>query len=400
MRTALVTGMGCVSGCGIGVAPFWAAVREGRPAVGPVRLDRDPGRIDRAVQVERDAVLARFGAAQQAACDPCSLFALVAAQEAIAQAGLAPGELAGARTAVIVGCSIGGIGTLDDGFHSFYREGSTRITPLAIPRIMANAPACHIGMTHGIKGPTFAVASACASAAQAIGLGTMLVRSGAVDRAVVGGTDAIVTPGMMRAWASMRVLTPDACRPFSAGRNGMVLGEGAGILVIEAAEVARARRARPLAVLAGYGTTSDAGDLLRPDPAGAAGAMRAALADAGLPPAAIGYVNAHGTGTVANDAAECDALGRVFGHDAIPPVSSTKPVHGHALGAAGALELIVAISALKDQFAPPTANWTGPSDDCPVDPVPNAGRPIRADAALSNSFAFGGINASLLVTRH
>ncbi len=400
MRRVVVTGLGCVTGCGEGVEPFWSAVRGGRPAVARVRLSRDPGRIDRAVQIDREALAARFDPAQLLACDPCTLLALLAAREALAQAGLAAAEVAGPRTAVILGCSIGGIETLDDGFHGFYKEGHSRLSPLAIPRIMANAPACHVSMAHGITGPVLAISTACASAAQAIGLGLMLVRSGAVERALVGGTDALITAGMMRAWASMRVLTPDACRPFSAGRNGMVLGEGAGILVIEAETAAAARGASALAVLAGYGTTSDAGDLLRPGPAGASAAMAAAIADAGLAPADIGYVNAHGTGTIANDSAESDALGRVFGAG-LPslPVSATKPVHGHALGAAGALELIATIMALRDGFAPPTINWLGPSPDCRVDAVPNEGRAIRAEAAMSNSFAFGGINASLVVTR-
>jgi nodulation protein E len=204
----------------------------------------------------------------------------------------------------------------------------------------------------------------------------------------------------MRAWELLRVLTPDVCRPFSTGRNGMVLGEGAGILVLENADAASARGARPLAAFCGYGSSSDAKDLLRPDPAGAAAAMRAALDDAKIGPEAVQYVNAHGTGTIMNDAAEIEAVRLAFGSRAEQvAMSSTKPVHGHALGAAGALELIVSIMAIRDQCAPPTINWMEPDPKCDLDIVPNEARSMTIDVAMSNSFAFGGINASLIVAR-
>ena len=399
MPDIVVTGLGCVTALGIGAEALWTAALEGRSGVGPTRLPRwIDHRIRISAQVDLEAVATRFAADRLPILDPCSQLALVAAEEAIAQSGLSRAELAGPRTAAIVGSCIGGMTTLDDGFQRFYSEGSSRISPLTVPRIMASAPASHISMQHGITGPVFAVSSACSSGTQAIGLAMMLLRSGAVDRAVVGGSDAVITPGMTRAWELMRVLTPEACRPFSRGRNGMVLGEGAAILVIERADAAEARGARPLATLMGYGTSSDAKDLLRPDPVGAAAAIQGALTDAGLPPERIDYVNAHGTGTVLNDPSEAEALHIALGsHGETVPVSSTKPLHGHALGASGAIEVLATILALRDQMVPPTLNWVAADPACAVNVVANAARPASIAAAMSNSFAFGGINACVVV---
>ncbi len=401
MHDVVVSGMGAVTACGIGVEPLWQAAREGRSGVGPTTLTRWLGhKVRISAQVDRDAVSSRLTPQQIETTDPCSRFALVAAAEALAQSGLAPKDVAGRETAVVIGCSIGGISTLDDGYHAFYAEEASRVSPYTVPRIMANAPASQIGMAHGITGPTLAIATACASGSQAIGLGMWLVRSGQVRRAIVGGTDANIAPGMLRAWEMTRALAPDACRPFSQGRNGMVLGEGAGMLVIERGEDARARGVRPAARLAGYGTSGDAGDLLRPDPAGAAAALTAALDDAGLPPEAIGYIAAHGTGTVFNDIAETAAVRTVFGgHADGIAMSSTKPVTGHTLGAAGALNLLIAIRSLEEQFAPPTLNWLGADPQCDLDVVPNRGRAHAIQAVMANAFAFGGINAALVAAR-
>src|SRR5436305_3489510 len=253
-------------------------------------------------------------------------------------------------------------------------------------------------MCYRWHGPPLAVASACSSATQAIGMAMQMIRAGMVDRAIVGGSEASITNGTMLSWEALRVLTPDKCRPFSKNRNGMSIGDGAGIFVLEASDIARARRAKPIAILSGYGTTSDARDPVRPDVEGAAACMSQALADAGLPPRAIDYVNAHGTATVANDANESEALARVFGNQlARIPVSSTKPIHGHGLGAGGAFELIVTIGAMNDNIAPPTINFTEPDSNCEVDCVPNVAREMPIKRAMSSSFAFGGINASLIV---
>jgi nodulation protein E len=253
-------------------------------------------------------------------------------------------------------------------------------------------------MRYGANGPAFAVSSACSSANQAIGIGAGLVRSGMVDTAIVGGSEASIAATYIRAWELLRVLTPDFCRPFSVKRTGMTIGEGAGILVLENAETAKARGAEALAEIAGYGTSSDAKDLVRPDPEGAAAAMRDAIEDSGLPAGDIDYVNAHGTGTIMNDAVETVALRSIFGERlGKVAVSSTKPIHGHAIGASSALELIITIHAMREGIAPPTINWIGADPKCDLDAVPNEARKIPIRAAMSNSFAFGGINAAVVV---
>jgi nodulation protein E len=300
---------------------------------------------------------------------------------------------------VIVGTGIGGYTTLDDMMH-FYYVTKQHINPMTIPRVMSNAAACHLGMRYGCTGPTFSVSSACSSANQAIGIGATLVASGAVDYAIVGGSEASIAASYIRAWELLRVLTPDLSRPFSAGRSGMTIGEGAGILVLENARTARARGAKALAEIAGYGTSSDARDLVRPDPEGAAAAIRGALEKAQLTPGDIDYVNAHGTATVINDAVETAALKKIFGDRlAGIPVSSTKPIHGHAIGASAALELIITIQAMHESFAPPTINWLAADPKCDLDPVPNQGRKHAIRAAVSNSLAFGGLNAAIVVTQ-
>lgn len=400
MRRVAITGMGAISAAGEGVEALWRAARDGVSAVGPLDIARGEKLRVRIVAAVRDFEPERhLSAADLRRCDRFAQFAHVAAAEAVASAGLAAGEIAGARTAAIVGTGVGGIGTLDDGCFHFY-TGTGRLEVMSVPRVMPSSAASHVSIAHGITGPCFGVTSACSSASQSIGVGAMLVRAGVVDRAIVGGSEACITPATLRAWEMLRVLTPDACRPFSADRSGMVIGEGAAAFVLEADEAAAARGVRPLAWLAGYGTTSDARDFLQPDVDGAAGAMAAALADAGLPAAAIGYVNAHGTGTVLNDINEAAALRRVFG-DALDdvPVSSTKPVIGHALGASGALELAVTVRALVEQTVPPHINFTAPDPKCALNLPTGGAVKRRFDAALSNSFAFGGINAALVVTR-
>jgi nodulation protein E len=275
-----------------------------------------------------------------------------------------------------------------------------RPDPLTISRLIPSSCPSMLSIRYGSTGPCFAVASACSSATQAIGIGAHLIRSGLADRAIVGGTEDCITNSAMLAWEALRVLTPDACRPFSKGRNGMVLGAGAAVFILEEAGFASARGAGALVEIAGYGTSADAKDPVRPDVAGAAACMRNALADAAAEPEEIDYVNAHGTGTTANDATEAAALGLIFGGRlANLPVSSTKPIHGHALGAGGALELVVTIGAIRENVAPPTINWREADAKCPVDAVPNEARPMKIATALTNSFAFGGINASLVVRR-
>ena len=399
-RRIIVTGMGAVSAAGLGAATLWQAARDGRSCIGEAQFPRPyRGRVKIAAQVRGFDPAVHVTPAELPFCDPVTQYLFAAAEEALAQAGLSRAKPLGPRTATIIGTGIGGMHTLDNGLHLAIVEQG-RPDPLTVPRLIPSACPTQLSIRYGTTGPCFAVASACSSATQAIGIGMQLIRAGAVERAIVGGTEDCVTNSAMLAWEALRVLTPDFCRPFSNGRNGMVLGAGAAVFVLEEAEFARARGARPIVEIAGYGTSTDAKDPVRPDAQGAAACMRNTLEDAGLAPEEIDYVNAHGTGTTANDITESEALGLVFGNR-LPElaVSSTKPIHGHGLGAAGALELVVTIGALCENIAPPTINWRGVDPKCPVDPVPNEARPMRIGAALSNSFAFGGINASLAVKR-
>ena len=395
-RRVVITGMGAVSAAGIGALPLWIAARDGVSCIRPTQLKRPyNGRIIISAQVPNFDPAAHLEADLLPYCDPFTQFSIIAADEALAQAGFKGKEAGGHRTAVVLGTGIGGAQTIDDNAYAEYVE-ERRPDTLTVPRLIPSAAPTTLGMRYGAKGPTFALASACSSAGQAIGEAFEMLSSGRADRAIAGGSEACVTNGSIRAWEALRVLTPDLCRPFSARRNGMSLGEGAAVFILETLDSARARGATPLCELAGYGTTSDAFDPLRADVEGPTRCMQLALASAGLDPREVDYLNAHGTATYANDITESEAMRAVFG-DAPPPVSSTKPVHGHALGASGGLELVVTINALREQIAPPTINFLEPDPKCQVDPIPNSARKMSISVALSNSFAFGAINATLVV---
>ncbi len=395
-RRVVITGMGAVSAAGVGASALWAAAKGGVSCIRPLKLARPyPGRIRIAAQVPDFDPAAHIEPELLPYCDPFTQFSIVAADEALAQAGFGRKEVGGPRTAVVIGTGSGGAATIDDTSYGEYAEGR-RPDTLSVPRLIPSAAPTTLGMRYGAKGPTFALASACSSATQAIGEAFEMVRAGRADRAIAGGAEACVTNGSMRAWEALRVLTPDLCRPFSARRNGMTLGEGAAVFILETLDAALARGATPLCELAGYGTTSDAFDPLRADVEGPARCMRLALERAGLEPSDVDYLNAHGTATYANDITESEAMRAVFG-DRPPPVSSTKPIHGHALGASGGLELTVTVNALREQIAPPTINFVEPDPKCRVDAIPNEARKMPIRVALSNSFAFGGINATLVV---
>ncbi|MBB4285734.1 beta-ketoacyl-[acyl-carrier-protein] synthase family protein [Roseospira goensis] len=403
MTRVAITGMGVVSAIGTDVATFRRALLEGAGGLRPPEgLDEVPKGITVVGQVRGFDAEARLGKDRLPLLDPFAQFGLAAADEAIAMAGLdlRADPAAGQRTACIIGTGGAGIATLQDGFTRLFKEGKTRVNPFTVPRYMGNAACSHVTMAHGITGPAFAVTSACASANHAIGLGVHMVRSGMVDRAVVGGTDALVNFGNLKAWEALRVVSRDTCRPFSKDRTGMVVGEGAGVFVLEAWEAAAARGAPVLAEMAGFGMSADAGDITFPSVDGAARAVRACLDDAGLAPDQVDYINAHGTATMANDATEAKVIAAVFGERAATvPVSSTKSFHGHGLGAAGGLELVACVVALQEGFIPATLNFTAPDPDCPLDVVPNTGRAAALQTALSSSFAFGGLNAVLAVRR-
>ncbi|MDE2147633.1 MAG: beta-ketoacyl-[acyl-carrier-protein] synthase family protein [Burkholderiales bacterium] len=393
--------MGCVSALGLSARATWAAMCEGTSGIGPLTgLDAAELRTPVAAQLKGYEPQAHFDDKRLVLLDPVSQYALVAAREAVAQSGLAFDGQAGERCAVVIGTGIGGASTQEQLARRLYGERNPRVHPMAIVRVMPNAPASQLSLEFGLRGPAFAVASACASANHALAQALMLLQTGAADVALAGGTEACITVGTVKAWEAMRVLADDTCRPFSRGRRGLVLGEGAGVFVLETLAHARRRGAEVLAELAGAGLTADAADIVMPDPAGAARAMRAALQQAGLAPQDVGYINAHGTGTPANDPAETRAIRAVFGAQADAlAVSSTKSMHGHALGAGGAIELVAVIGALRQGVLPPTLNYLGPDPECDLDVVPNVARSQPVAAALSNSFAFGGLNAVLALRR-
>ncbi len=402
LNRVVVTGLGAVTPLGHTAAVYWENLKQGASGLGPITLAVTPEELTQKIagEVKDFDPLKHFEERELSTLDRVSQLAVVAAREAIAQSGITFDMPLSLRTATIIGTGAGGQNTLDESFRRVYLEKRTRVFPLSIPKLMVNAPASQISMHCGLRGPAFVVASACASATHAIGVALQMVRSGAVECAVTGGTEACITFGTLRGWEAMRVMAPDACRPFSIDRKGLILGEGAAMLVLEPLERARARGAQILGEIIGFGMSADAADLTAPDPGGMTRAMEGALADAKLTAQDIQYVNAHGTGTAANDATETQALHQVFGEHARKlAVSSTKSMIGHALGAAGALELVATLLALRDGIVPPTIGFLGPDPACDLDYVPNEARAVPIDIALSNSFAFGGLNAVLAVKK-
>ncbi|WP_112309634.1 beta-ketoacyl-[acyl-carrier-protein] synthase family protein [Pseudogemmobacter bohemicus] len=393
MRRVVITGAGTVNALAHDLPGTCAALAAGRSGIGVLEF-RDADRLS--IRIGAQIRGWTWGQAltpqEQSLYDPFTRYALAAAAEALAMAGEGAGEGAG----VLIGSSAGGIHTWEDNYRTVFAEGKNRVPPLTVPRLMMNAAASHIGMRHGLTGPTFAVSSACSSSNHAIGQAFRLIRDGHAPAMLAGGAEAMLCFSGIKAWEGLRVLSPDGCRPFSASRNGMVMGEGAAVFVLEEETRARARGARIIAEIAGFGMTADAGDIVVPSVGGAAAAMRAALAEAGLAPEEIGYINAHGTGTRVNDRNEVAAIHRVFGHAANGlMVSSTKAAHGHAIGATGALELIACLMALDQGVIAPTLGLDRTDPDCDLDHVPNEARRAQPGAALSNSFAFGGLNAVL-----
>ena len=390
----VITGLGCVSGHGIGVAVFWDALCQGRSSIKPLTGIASDVKINTGSRLEGFQPEQHFPGDVLPLLDRFSQFAILAAREAVEDAGLAAGSAALAKAASIIGTGCGGKQTDEETYAKLYKERRLRVHPLTIPKGMPSAAASMVSQQIGIKGPVFSIASACASGAHAIIQGRMMIQSGLVDVALVGGTDAPFTYGLLKSWEALRVVSSDTCRPFSKDRSGMVLGEGAGMLVLESESHASQRGARIYAELAGSGMSSDAGHITRPDVEGIAVAIRRALDDAEVSSDAVDYINAHGTGTIANDLAETEALHRVFGKYAGSlAVSSTKSMHGHALGAASALEMVATVLSVHNNQIPPTANFTGPGEGCDLDYVPNKSREAPVAVALSNSFAFGGLNA-------
>ncbi len=395
----VVTGIGSISSLGHNVGDIWDALKEAKSGIGPITR-ADPAKLHVgkiAAEVKDYDESQHFDDTELLLFDRYTQFGLHAAREAVENSGIDfERDGLGEETASIVASGIGGWDTIDVAYNRMMVEKKPRVHPFTIPRLMISAAASQVSMKHGLRGPTFCVSSACSSANHAMGEAYWMVRTGRARAAVSGGAEAEITLTSQRSWESIRVMAPDTCRPFSKGRKGMVIGEGAGIVVMERLEDAQARGANILAEIVGYGLSADASDIVMPDKNGAAKAIRIALESGGVNPEEIDYINAHGTGTQQNDATETAAIRMIFGDHADKlAVSSTKSMHGHALGAAGAIEMVVTIMAMNEGVLPPTANYQEPDPDCDLDYIPNEARDGKINGAISNSFAFGGLNAVL-----
>ena len=402
MNRVVITGAGTINPLGADVPSTFAAMQQGRCGIGPLEIDdveRLSIRIGGQVRGYDEAV--HFNRQQIALYDRFTQFTLLAAREAIGQSGLDfSGELAD-RSGVVLGTSGGGLNTQDENYRAVYQAGKNRVHPFIVPKLMNNAAASHLSMEWNLRGPSFTVATACASSNHAMGQAFNMVRSGMARVMVTGGSEAMLCFGGIKAWEGLRVMSRDACRPFSATRNGMVQGEGAGVFVFEDYDHAKARGAEILCEMVGFAMSSDASDIVMPSKQGAARAIAGAIQDAQLPKEAVGYINAHGTGTAANDKTECAAVADVFGpHADRLMISSTKSMHGHLIGGTGAVELLACIMALKDGIVAPTIGYQEPDPECALDVVPNVAREAQVDVALSNAFAFGGLNAVLALRKH
>lgn len=400
-RRVVVTGMGVLSAIGKNLGEHWDSLLACRSGIRELTcVDREQISFPNGAEIQGYDPEAMLETRSEREQDLFTQYALIAAGEAIRDSGLEWSEEDRARTAVTTGSGGGGQDTIARNYKRLYVEGKRRFHPHTVPHVMANAGASAISMKWGFCGPCYTMSTACSSSSHAIGSAFWNVRNGAADFAITGGSEALFNLGMLKAWEAIRVVSPDTCRPFSKGRPGMILGDGGAMLVLETLDGAKKRGARIYAEVAGFGMSSDASHLTKPTVEGPVNAMRAALRDGGIDPASVRYINAHGTGTPANDSNENRVAQAVFGaHASELAMSSTKSMHGHALGAAGALEAVAAVMAVAEGVAPPTANFEEADPDCPVDCVPNEARSLAIDAALSNSFAFGGLNAVLAFRR-
>lgn len=401
MKRVVITGAGTINSLGHSVPDTLEAMREGHCGISELEF-RDVDRLSIKIggQVRGFEAEGRFNRQQMSLYDRFTQFTLTAAKEAIDQSGIVFSGETAARSGVVLGTAGGGVSTWDDNYRSVYEDGKNRVHPFVVPKLMNNAAASHVSMEHNLKGPSFTVSTACASSNHAMAQAFQLVRGGAAPAMVTGGSESMLCFGGVKAWEGLRVMSKDACRPFSANRNGMVQGEGAGVFVFEEYDHARARGADILCEVVGFAMSSDAADIVMPSKQGASRAMAGALKDARLNASDVGYINAHGTGTAANDKTECAAVADVFGpHADDLMISSTKSMHGHLIGGTGAVELLACIMALRDGVVAPTIGYEEPDPECALDVVPNVAREAKVDVALSNAFAFGGLNAVLALKR-
>lgn len=401
-RRVVITGMGAVTPIGTTVDEFWASLRAGKSGVselGGFPLEdlkiliaaqiKDLDHKARLKHFKRDRIISL--------ADRYSWFAAIAADEAVRMSGLEMPIANPYRSACIIGSGAGGLVTFETAYRDLFIHNKRATHPLTLLRIIGSSAAAHVGIEFGVKGPTFATCSACSTATHAIGIARDYIQNGLVDVAIAGASESVINYGTMKAWQALHVLSPEGCFPFSKKRNGTVLGEGAGVLVLESLEHAQARGATILAELVGYGMASDSQDMVKPTVEGPSVAMQNALDDAGLKPDAIQYLNAHGTATMDNDINETKAIKNVFGEHAYKlAISSTKSMHGHPLGAGGGIEAVACIKAMQESWVPPTIGLDEPGDGCDLDYIPNVGRDLKVTHAMSNSFAFGGLNAVLV----
>ncbi|HAD27039.1 MAG TPA: beta-ACP synthase [Rhodobacteraceae bacterium] len=401
LHRVAITGQGAFCELGYSADEVVTAMLNGVCAIGDMQFaDVERLSVRIGAQIKGYDPNQRFKRSEQALYDPFTQYTLIAAREAIQQSGLSlDGELA-MQTGVVLGSAGGGLQTQNQSYKRVFMDGKNRVHPFVVPSMMMNAASSHVSIVHGAKGPCFTVSTACASSNHAMGLAFQMVRSGATKVMLTGGSDSMLCFGGIKAWEGLRVLSPDGCRPFCKTRNGMVQGEGAGIFVFENMEHAKARGASILAEVAGFSMTADAADIVVPSQRGAARAMAGAIADAGLNADQVGYVNAHGTGTLANDKIEIASLRDAFGQFSEQmAVSSTKSMHGHIMGGTGAIELLSCIAAVKNGVLAPTINLQSKDPMCDLDVIANTAREKPVSASISNAFAFGGLNAVIAIKR-
>jgi nodulation protein E len=398
-RRVVVTGTGVITPIGLTVDDFWNSMKAGKCGVSELGgFPLEDLKILIAAQIKDFDPKARLGHFQRDKlvmhADRYSWFAAAAADEAVKESGLEFPIADPYRAACIVGSGAGGLVTYENSYRSLFIDGKRATHPLTLLRIIGSSASAHVGIEFGVKGPTFATCSACSTATHALGIARDYIRNGVVDVALAGASESVINYGTMKAWQALHVLSPEGCFPFAKKRNGTVLSEGAGILVMESLEHAKERGANILAEIVGFGMSSDAKDMVNPDIEGPREAMRLALEDAELAPSDIEYLNAHGTATTINDANETRAIKAVFGNHAKSlAISSTKSMHGHPLGAGGGIEAAACIRAINENWVPPTIGLDEPDPECDLDYIPNEGRELNVNYAMSNSFAFGGLNA-------
>lgn len=397
----VITGLGSLCALGLDTPTFWKNAQNAQCGIGPLANMETEG-LTSAIGAEVSGYRSKdyFSTKEVKRMDRYTEFGVIAAREAIADAGLNTTHSDKNQWLVIIGSGIGGEVARDEASQRLYRHKIPRAHPFTVPRIMPSAVASLISMDQGIQGPTFVVSSACSSSNHAILQGAMMIRCGQADVALVGGAEACLTYGDLLAWEALSVLDPQTSRPFSLNRKGIVLGEGAGILILESLEHAKARKANIYAEIAGGSMTADAQDLLHPSEAQIAKTLTTALRNSKINPEQVSYVNAHGSGTPTNDVTETRALHQAFGtHAPKLAISSTKSMHGHAIGATGALELILTSLAIRDSILPPTVNFEAPDPECNLNYLPNEARSQAIDVAISSSFAFGGLNAVVVLKK-